>query len=165
MTTYKIYIDLDGVLVDFNKKALEVAGVRPDDTGTDKVLRRDFWKAIDRHVKAGHKFFEAMDPMVDAMVLWDYIKHRDPTICSATGHIRGAGEEKRAWVRKHLGHSTADLGLYVRDGADKATHAAPTHILIDDRLKVLTPWIEAGGIGILHTSAVTTIEKLKEYGL
>ena len=38
-------------------------------------------------------------------------------------------------------------------------------ILIDDRKKKIDQWIAAGGIGILHTDAASTIEKLKELGL
>ena len=34
-------------------------------------------------------------------------------------------------------------------------------VLIDDRQKNIDAWIEAGGIGILHTSAANTINQLK----
>jgi len=33
--------------------------------------------------------------------------------------------------------------------------------LIDDRQKNIDAWVEAGGIGIVHTSAANTIEQLK----
>ena len=56
-------------------------------------------------------------------------------------------------------HNTAAVG------ADKHEYAAPNHILIDDRDKAILPWREAGGIGILHTSANDTIAQLKELGL
>ena len=42
---------------------------------------------------------------------------------------------------------------------------APNHILIDDRLSNIEQWRSQGGIGILHTSAVNTIQQLKELGL
>lgn len=162
---FKLYVDLDGVLVDFEKKALEVAGFTPLQNGQDKKLRSDFWKAIAVHVRRGKQFFAAMDPMTDAFVLWDYIKHRAPEICSATGHLKGAADEKRMWVRKHLGDETANIAHFVRDARDKAQFAAPTHILIDDRHKAIDPWVEAGGIGILHKDAKRTIAQLKELGL
>lgn len=157
----------DGVLVDFEKKALEVAGVVPEYSTdpTKKKLRGDFWKYVAIHVKKGNKFFEAMDPLPDAFVLWDNIKHYNPTICSATGHIRGAAEEKRAWVRNHLGNETANAALFVRDASLKGVHAAPGRVLIDDRQKALDSFIAAGGMGILHTSAENTIAQLVELGL
>ena len=36
------------------------------------------------------------------------------------------------------------------------------NVLIDDRPKNIEAWEAAGGIGIIHTSAKETIEKLKE---
>lgn len=162
----EINVDLDGVLVDFERTALDIAGIRPDDDPANKHLRRDFWKKIAIHVKKGGKFFEVMHPMADAFELWDYIKHRNPVICSATGgHTVGAADEKRNWVRKHLGHEVANSARLVRDAANKAQYAHPGAILIDDRRKAIDPWIAAGGIGILHKNAADTIRQLKELGL
>lgn len=162
------YVDLDGVLANFEKKALEVAGNLPDrnrKTPEDKKLRNDFWKAITAYVKAGNKFFEALEPMPDAYQLIAYLKQDGFTICSATGHTLNAAVEKRAWVRKYLGNDKANEALFVRDAVMKGTHAAPGRILIDDTQKAIDSWDQAGGIGIFHTSAASTIAQLKEMGL
>lgn len=167
---YEINVDLDGVLANFIDRAVELTGINPESSADDpahKLLKRSFWKTLELHVKAGNKFFETLDPMHDAFVLWDYLGALDvpKVICSATGHLLGAKEEKRAWVRTHLGHETANAARFVRDGKDKAKYAASGVMLIDDRMKVLRHWIDAGGVGILHTSAESTIAQLKEYGL
>jgi hypothetical protein len=47
----------------------------------------------------------------------------------------------------------------------KAEYAEPNAILIDDQPKSIDPFIAAGGIGILHTSAANTIKELKKLGL
>jgi hypothetical protein len=47
----------------------------------------------------------------------------------------------------------------------KKEYATPTSILIDDRADNINQWEAAGGIGILHTDAASTIAKLKELGL
>lgn len=166
----EINCDLDGVLVNFIKRAVEITGINPEahpGDPTNKVLRRDFWKRIDAHVRAGHKFFESMDPMDDAFVLWEYLQTtgKPLVICSATGHVQNASAEKRAWVRKHLGHETANSARFVRDAVHKAQYAGPTVVLIDDRRKAIDPWVAAGGIGVLHTSAADSIAQLKELGL
>jgi hypothetical protein len=163
----EINIDLDGVMVDFRKKALEVAGIVPEHDPNNKQLRRDFWKHIEMHVRSGKPFFGAMDPMEDAFVLWGYLlaSGKPLVINSATGHIRGASEEKRYWVRKHLGHDAANAARFVRDAVMKSQYAHHTKVLIDDRRKAIDPWVAAGGIGILHTSAVETIEQLKLLGV
>ena len=46
----------------------------------------------------------------------------------------------------------------------KARFAGPNKILIDDREDNIAAWKAAGGIGILHTDAFSTIAKLKEIG-
>ena len=43
--------------------------------------------------------------------------------------------------------------------------AEPNAILIDDREDNIERWIEAGGIGIRHTSTASTIKQLKQLGL
>lgn len=160
---YEIYVDLDGVIVNFADHAKELTGIDIDNAG--KEDRNKFWKHIERHVKHGNPFFAAMSPMEDAFHLWNYVSKYDPTILSATGHIFGAGKEKRAWVRDHLGSAAAEKAIFVRNSRDKAKYASPTSILIDDRTKSITPWVEAGGIGILHKTAELTIRELKEYGI
>lgn len=157
----------DGVLVDFEKRALELAGYAPDRDPQNKQLRRDFWKVVAQHVrKPGNTFFESMDKMQDADELYEYVKHHPHFILSATGnHFDSASNEKRNWVRKNYGHDLANYAIFVRDAKDKATYATPRRILIDDRRKAIDPWIEAGGIGILHKSASRTVAQLKELGI
>ncbi len=160
---YKIYVDLDGVIVDFADRAKEITGIDIDNAG--KEDRNKFWKHIERHVRQGKPFFATMLPMEDAFKLWNYVAKHKPTILSATGHITGAGKEKQEWVRDHLGAGVAKSAIFVRNSRDKAQHASPTSILIDDRTKSITPWEEAGGIGILHKTAELTIKRLKELGI
>lgn len=157
----EVNVDLDGVLVDFERTALAIAGFMP----TDKEKRKAFWNKVGAHVKSGGSFFKDMSPLEDAFELWDYVKKHNTVICSATGSVRGAAAEKTEWVRKHLGDSYAATARLVPDAKDKAQYAKPTVILIDDRAKAIDPWVAAGGIGILHTSAASTIARLKEYGL
>ncbi len=106
-----------------------------------------------------------MDKMPDAQDLWEYVERFDPFILSATGHVKNAYNEKMEWIKTHLGVHYADTAKLVTKAADKAIFASPNCILIDDRCKAIDPWIEAGGIGILHVSAEDTIEQLKNLGL
>jgi hypothetical protein len=160
-----IYCDLDGVEVNFSKFAKDHIGIDLDAAQTDKKLKGQFWSRVDKWVKDGKPFFGAMEPMPDAFVLWDYIKKHDPIILSATGHTKGAANEKREWVRKHLGDHFADTAIFVRSATDKAQYATPDSILIDDRKKAIDPWIEANGIGVHHVSAEDSIEQLMALGL
>ncbi|MCK9369633.1 hypothetical protein M0R04_06975 [Candidatus Dojkabacteria bacterium] len=162
----KIFCDLDGCLTDFPKFCKEHIGIMPRDIDTDKALKRDFWKRVRRWIENGNKFFEDMDPMPDAHILWDYIKKYDPTVLTAIGSAcKGASGEKLSWVRKHLGSRAASTAIMVQTSADKAQYAKPYCVLIDDREKSIDPWRAAGGIGILHVSALDTVAQLKKLGL
>lgn len=159
----RIYCDLDGVLVDFDRWADDQLGYRPSDWDSD--AKDQFWSDVKILVDSGSSFFGDMHPISDAFVLWNYIKGYDPTILSATGRIDTAPAEKRAWVKKYLGYKFALTAVLVPKAINKAQHATPNSILIDDRVKAIDPWIAAGGIGILHTSAADTIKQLKQLGL
>jgi phosphoglycolate phosphatase-like HAD superfamily hydrolase len=161
--TYRIFVDLDGVLADFEKKAREA--LKADPLATDKSSINELFRRLEQYQQSGGKYFEEMDPMPDAMQLWNYVKKHNPIICSAIGRITNAEPEKRAWVRHHLGSSAEASALFVPGAKEKCRHAGHNHILIDDKLKAITPWVQAGGIGILHTSAALTIHKLKELGV
>ncbi|MGZ8890252.1 MAG: 5' nucleotidase, NT5C type [Nitrososphaeraceae archaeon] len=164
-TEFTIFVDLDGVLVDFDKHAKEVFNNCPS-LWPENRLKGKFWKDVTKSCREGNPFFLAMDPMPDAFVLWNYIKDHNPTILSATGSLSvvpNAKFEKREWVKQHLGELAAGMGILVQSAIDKAQYSAPNHILIDDRVKAIEPWIAAGGIGILHTSAEDTIRQLKEF--
>ncbi len=157
---FTLYLDLDGVLADFEKQARRVLHVNPH--VEDKASVNELFKKLDQYQLAGGKYFENMDPMPDAMQLWNHIKQYNPVICSSIGRIAHAEPEKRAWIRNHLGDAAEASALFVPAARDKCKYAGPNHILIDDKMKAIAPWKQAGGIGILHISAASTIEKLLE---
>lgn len=154
----------DGVLVDFDHVAEEITGMKRDQWNS-KENKRKFWHSFEQEAKKGNEIWGRMPPLPDAMELWNYVKKYNPEILSATGHIKTADPEKRKWVAQHLQMTDQSKVHLVRDSKDKAQFATPTSILIDDRNKSIDPWVAAGGIGILHTSAASTIQKLKELGL
>lgn len=161
---YRIFCDLDGVLVNFIKTAVELTGINPDAASKADISR--FWAIIQSHMSEGKPFFKTMEPMNDAMVLWNYIKPHNPVILSSTGErMAGAAQEKQLWVQTHLGGNVASAAIFTPSAKAKAQYAGPNHVLIDDRKKATEPWIAAGGIAILHISAANTISQLKELGI
>lgn len=160
---YKVYVDLDGVLANFAKKAREIVDVDLDTA--DKKTTNQFFRELDKRALEGKKFFENMEPMPDASKLWNYVKKYDPIVLSSTGYTHRAEEEKRAWVKKHFGDKAAKAALFVRQSKEKSKYADDRSVLIDDRSKSIDPWVAAGGIGIIHTSAAKTIHQLKALGL
>lgn len=160
-TDYKIFVDLDGVMADLDKLVKERTGKTFDQlraTGTG------FTKFCAAQRAEGFTIFDNLDKMPGADYLWAYLVKYNPDILTATGHpTEKSTAEKIRWVMDNL--SGYDQILTTISGADKHKYAAPNHILIDDRMKAIGPWREAGGIGILHTSAEDTISQLKLLGL
>lgn len=162
-TDYKIFVDLDGVLADLDQHVLDLTGK------TFLQLRQNdnddgFQNFVDSEREQGNSVFGDLGLMPDANQLWDYIVKYKPSILTATGVPEvEATAEKIRWVMENL--NGYDKIHTVKKSILKAAFAKPNHILIDDRMKSIGPWREAGGIGIEHKSAADTISQLKSLGL
>ena len=156
---YKIYSDMDGVLVDFENRFKRFSGgISPKDY-EDKYGREKFWNLIDK--ETGVRFWVGMPWMSDGKQLWDYIKSYDPTLLSSPSRSNSSRLGKRVWRKRNL----PSTKLVLAQAAKKQNYANPDSILIDDRKSNVDQWIKAGGIGILHTDTMSTINKLKKLGL
>lgn len=152
-----LFVDMDGVLADFDRGIYELCGKRPH-----AMEKKEVWATIHKQYDQGKFFFKHLPLMADALELWSNLELYNPIILTATGHsIPTAELEKKWWANLHFPKT---MVLTVEDGADKVkfVQTRPQAILIDDRSKAIDPWIEAGGIGILHTSANQTLKELVE---
>lgn len=151
---YKIYCDVDGVLVDFDKGYYDLTGTKASlETPPDQ-----FWEPIS---KAGSDFWANLEWMSEGKQLWDYIKKYKPKLLSAPSRENSSRIGKREWVKNNI----PEAKLILAAAELKQHYASPKSILIDDREKNINEWVEAGGIGILHTSTSDTIKQLKELGI
>jgi hypothetical protein len=131
----------------------------------DARYRKLIWSSISTYqdLYDGQLWFD-LEPMADYADLWRYVLPFNPEILTATGPKRyRAGEQKLEWVPKYFGNEVR-INLVER-AAEKASYAAPDCVLIDDKMKAIGPWRDAGGIGVLHTSAEDTIRQLRELGI
>ena len=151
---YKIYCDMDGVLVDFEKGYKDLTGVEASyDTNPE-----EFWEPITR---AGAAFWIKLQWMPDGKQLWEYIKSYTPDLLSAPSREESSKIGKFTWVKRNI----PGTKLILRSAERKQEFATPNSILIDDRADNIQRWKDAGGIGIHHTSAADTIQQLKDLGL
>ena len=147
------YVDMDGVLVDFDKGFREFSKMDPLDY-MEKYGKPAFWKMLQKKPR----FFLNLDWMPDGEKLWDYVKQYNPIILTTPADsMEYCKEDKKKWVKEHLGKD-----IKVIFSSKKGEYADSTSILIDDRDKNIIPWKNSNGIGIKHTSANNTIKKLKE---
>ncbi len=155
---YTIYSDMDGVLVDFNKRFKRFSNGIPPTEYEQKFGKDKFWELVDG---TGVRFWVGMDWMSDGKQLWDYIKSYNPTLLSSPSRADHSKMGKRIWRQRNL----PSTKLIIARAANKQNYADPNSILIDDRESNIDQWIKAGGIGVLHTDTASTINKLKELGL
>jgi cytidyltransferase-like protein len=153
---YKIYCDMDGVIVDFEDGYKRLTG--KDIKGNHVKGDGDFWQPI---TDAGVKFWAGLKWMPDGKELWSYIKPYNPEILSAPSREESSKIGKHVWIKNNI----PGIKLILRSANRKQELAEPNTILIDDRKDNIEQWVNAGGIGILHTSADDTITQLKKLGL
>ena len=165
---YKIYCDMDGCLTNFdgNFKNLLPNGNKYKDGWSyeEKYGKKAFWDVV---ATGGLKFWSHMSWMPDGKILWNYIKDKNTEILSAPSKsIPESITGKKMWVNRELKNSsglTPKLNLIKSEYKQK--YALKNCILIDDLESNIIKWIKSGGIGILHTSAHTTIKKLQKLGI
>jgi len=159
---YKIYCDMDGVLVDFKKGFQNLTG---QTLGAPKIgkERDKFWADFNVILKEKdmleREFWAGLPWMSDGKQLWNYIKKHSPMILSAPSHSDESKIGKKQWIKRELGNVPTTLAY------NKEKYAHQNGILIDDRKDFIDKWVANGGIGILHTSTSKTISELKKFGI
>lgn len=148
------HIDLDGVMADFDLQYQNLFGVHPK-THDNKTL----WGNIKAYEAKGGRWFYDLPLMPDARDLWEEMNSKGVKIriLTATGwNYDHVTKQKVAWCEKHFG-IPRDVITTVRKSEDKAGFATPNCVLIDDSERSVLPWIKAGGHGILHVNAETSL--------
>lgn len=155
----KIYLDMDGVIADFNKRYKEQYKMEPREAEQNK----EFDKFFDKFIQDGE--FATLDLMPDAMILINYLRSlKVPTeILSSTASEKRHGQigpQKLEWLKKH---NIEFHPILVPGKRHKKDYSNPNSLLIDDTPVNIDQWRREGGIGILHSDAQTTINILKMY--
>jgi hypothetical protein len=154
-----IYLDMDGVIADFNKRYVSLYGMQPREAEKQKKFDHLFQEFIE----GGN--FATLDLMPGAMQGVEYLrKFPAPTqILSSTANEErydAISKQKMVWLQTH---GITFNPLFVPGKRHKWKYATPTSIIIDDTPSVIKQWDEAGGIGILHTDWPSTISILNMY--
>lgn len=152
----QLFLDCDGVLANFDKRAVEIVGMQPRDFENQNGAKK-FWNMI----YGTPDFFFSLEPMPDAHDLVNAVRHLNPIIL--TGKPRGewAEKQKLAWRDKHF----PDLQMIVCMSVDKIKYAQPGDIIIDDWPKYRQIWLDGGGVWIDHYTAEISINELKKMGV
>lgn len=150
----RIYLDLDGVMADFDAHFPAVFGLDHRGMADD-----DLWATINAHPS----YFRDMPVCPGAKQFFGEIEHLSPIVLTACpkSNYAHVARQKRAWVREHL--SDAITILPVMGGRNKPLFMhAPGDILIDDFERNIKAWEEEGGVAILHQSFNQTEKELAD---
>jgi hypothetical protein len=154
---YKIFLDMDGVLVNFDEQFKELTGQYPKDYESTHTPD-EFWGEIDG---AGVGFWRGMKWMPGGEALYNRASQFDHVLLSSPSRSEVSKIGKRLWRRD----KTPNTKLILARSYNKKNYAAPNHILIDDREDNIQQWVSAGGIGILYQSPEQVNAELDKLGL
>lgn len=147
-----IYCDLDGVLADFAKQVRTVFG--PDKKTEDVLPFSNF----------PSDWFANLPKMADADVLVKHLRKYGYEILTGIPckkSMPNAEADKIQWMKKHYGLSADKIHAVFTSLKKKfAVKNGIRNILIDDTQANIDAWNTAGGIGILHKNARSTIAEL-----
>jgi hypothetical protein len=147
-----IFIDLDGVLADFDAHARAHGKYTSDG--------RTKWDELD------YQWWSTMPVYPGAKAFYDAaLKLGEVRFLSAPAANEGCFSGKAHWVQGFLPEhgKFAMKELIICAARDKHYLAGANRILIDDRQNNIKDWVDAGGIGIHHNGDfMATLQKLQD---
>ena len=163
---YYIYLDMDGVVADFDKRFNDLSGMMPQDYVNKNGLNA-FWDLIDEKHKVA--FWRGIELMPDAQKLVNYVEQHPFEMLTAPSIKKQSIIGKGLWVKDKIGtlYSTKPKVTY-RSAKQKHTvkpNLTKFDILIDDKGSTIDNWNAAGGTGIFYQNADQVINDLKKLGL
>ena len=158
MTT--LYLDMDGVVADFDEYAARTLGVPP----SSGIYPDEIWYKLASNARLYRDLVKTS--YADELVFQ----------CSTISKIRGyslqfltavpkgndvpwAFYDKVVWAQQHFTGIPVMFGPFSKD---KHVHCEPGDILIDDRASNIKEWAAAGGIAIHHKDLATTLAELSK---
>ena len=157
-----LYLDMDGVLCNFDKAYRAI--------DPEKADRKKFRDAV-----FIHKIFEDLEFMPDTQELLNYVtklENINIEILTSMGTFdvtqgNEARTQKLRWLDKMNIPYKAN---FVRCKEEKSNYATDHAILVDDSVGCIDPFVAKGGYGILHTRSSDTIQQIHDtirviYGL
>lgn len=160
MEIKKIYLDMDGVLADFDRGVTELCGIEPMNQSTATDKENDILWAEIRKID---NFYDKLEPVPGAIQMFNALTEKyDVEILTGIPKpkrgILTSAEDKTKWVRRLL---SKDIKINIVYREEKKNYVTgPDCILIDDLDKNIREWNENGGTGILFTSASEVLDTL-----
>jgi 5'(3')-deoxyribonucleotidase len=148
---HRLFLDADGVLADFDRGTCELLGMKPK-VFIEKHGRGAFWKRL----ATGPNFYGALPEMPDARLLFDAVKHLEPTILTGLPLGNWAAPQKVKWAAEHF----PGVPIITCMARDKHKHMHPGDVLVDDREKHREAYEAHGVVFVHHKNAEDSLRQL-----
>lgn len=147
----RLFLDLDGVLADFDAGARALLGLSPAEFEA-RHGRSEFW----RRIAKAPNFYGTLPEMPDARRLFDVVEHLRPTILTGLPFGNWAAPQKVQWAADHF----PGLPVITCMARDKHKHMSDGDVLVDDRENHRTAYEREGVVFIHHKSAEDSLWQL-----
>ena len=158
MTT--LYIDMDGVVADFDEYAGRTLGVPP----SEGIYSDDIWQQLATNTRLYRDLNKTKyaDRLIEECLDLALTKEYDILFLTAVpkgNDIKWAFYDKVIWAQKYYPNIPVHFGPY---SVDKWHHCQLGDILIDDRVSNIEEWRAAGGVAIHHVDIDATLYELSK---
>ena len=161
-----IYLDMDGVVANFDKRFEDLSGMLPQ-AYVDKHGLNAFWDLIDEKHKVA--FWRGIEVMPGAKELVNFVSKYPYQMLTAPSVKKQSVIGKGLWVKDKVGTLyPSKPKVFYRKAKEKhmvKPELTKNDILVDDRPDTIVRWDGAGGTAILYQSANQVINDLKKLGL
>ncbi|HEX6741597.1 MAG TPA: hypothetical protein VF079_07370 [Sphingomicrobium sp.] len=147
----RLFLDADGVLADFDQAACALLGMKPK-AYIARRSRGAFWKRLEQ----ARNFYGSLPEMPDARLLFDAVRHLQPTILTGLPIGRWAAPQKVEWAAEHF----PGVPIITCMARDKHKHMHPGDVLVDDREKHRAAYEAAGVVFVHHRNAADSLRQL-----
>lgn len=158
-----LYLDMDGVVADFDAYAYKVLrfgpsqGIYPDEKWGKLKSNPRLYRDLEKTPYADELVFQC-----SVFAKRNNFELKFLTAVPKNNDLPWTFYDKVKWVEKN-GFDTIPV-MFGPYSKDKHTHCKVGDILIDDRTSNIEEWTAAGGYGILHRDSYEkTLEKLYQY--
>jgi 5'(3')-deoxyribonucleotidase len=154
MPERRLFLDADGVLADFDEGARRLLGM----SSRQYIAahgRGAFWKRLAR----ARNFYGSLPEMKDARLLFDAVKHLQPSILTGLPMGSWAAPQKVEWAAEHF----PGVPIITCMARDKHKHMHPGDVLVDDREKHRAAYEAAGVVFVHHRNAEDTLRQLTSF--
>lgn len=157
----KIYVDMDGVVANFEKRYIELFRETPGDSRDRKEFSQNWTDFVEG------RNFSTLDWWPGGKELVEYLKTnfkpQDVEFLTSSGghkYHNEVTEQKNEWIRNNPNIPSEWTVNVVSGRRTKANYATPDCVLIDDTQDVIEAFRKAGGIAIHHKDITNTLMML-----